>query len=214
MSQSIAIFCCLGGRQPYWSPRDWREHLIWLPSVHTPVEADDLGNVLFRLRVSETNPHRAWMARLGLTSPATVKVGMGGFRGANLSEISTLGRFLSSMKSGEVPSGSYLLVESLDRLSRQNVFTSLWVFTHLIKADVKPVKRPLLRGSARPRRFSASTLTDRSRTIIPVRWLLCRRRPTRRLHRPQDDRTGGLGRSDIPCPRAVCAGPRSRRPPL
>ncbi|UVK55850.1 recombinase family protein [Mesorhizobium sp. AR02] len=66
-------------------------------------------------------------------------LGVSAFRGANLSDVSSLGRFLNSVKSGDVPSGSYLLVESLDRLSRQNVFTSLSVFTDLIKAGVKLV---------------------------------------------------------------------------
>ncbi|UDL87297.1 recombinase family protein [Mesorhizobium sp. PAMC28654] len=63
-------------------------------------------------------------------------LGVSAFRGANLSEASSLGRFLQSVKDGEVPVGSYLLVESLDRLSRQNVFTSLSLFTDLIKAGV------------------------------------------------------------------------------
>lgn len=66
-------------------------------------------------------------------------LGVSAFRGANLSEASSLGRFLHSVKSGDVPPGSYLLVESLDRLSRQNVFTSLSIFTDLIKAGVKLV---------------------------------------------------------------------------
>lgn len=66
-------------------------------------------------------------------------LGVSAFRGANLSEVSSLGKFLHSVNNGGVPSGSYLLVESLDRLSRQNVFASLSIFTDLIKAGVKLV---------------------------------------------------------------------------
>ncbi|TIW25777.1 MAG: hypothetical protein E5V63_16315 [Mesorhizobium sp.] len=66
-------------------------------------------------------------------------IGVSAFRGANLAVESSLGRFLVSVKMGEVPPGSYLLLESLDRLSRQDVFTSLSLFTDLIKAGVKIV---------------------------------------------------------------------------
>lgn len=66
-------------------------------------------------------------------------LGVSAFRGANLSEVSSLGRFLQSVRHGDVPAGSFLLVESLDRLSRQNVFTSLSIFTDLIKAGIKLV---------------------------------------------------------------------------
>lgn len=66
-------------------------------------------------------------------------LGVSAFRGANLAAESSLGRFLRSVRNGQVPVGSYLLVESLDRLSRQNVFTSLSIFTDLIKAGVRLV---------------------------------------------------------------------------
>ncbi|TPO05174.1 recombinase family protein [Mesorhizobium sp. B1-1-5] len=66
-------------------------------------------------------------------------IGVSAFRGANLAVESSLGRFLISVRKGEVPSGSYLLLESLDRLSRQDVFTSLSLFTDLIKAGIKIV---------------------------------------------------------------------------
>lgn len=66
-------------------------------------------------------------------------IGVSAFRGANLSIDSSLGRFLQMVRKGEVPAGSYLLLESLDRLSRQDVFTSLSLFTDLIKAGIRIV---------------------------------------------------------------------------
>ncbi len=47
-------------------------------------------------------------------------IGVSGFTGENLNENSALGAFLDSIKHKEIEQGSYLLVESLDRLSRQN----------------------------------------------------------------------------------------------
>ncbi|MES0171896.1 recombinase family protein [Mesorhizobium sp. M0006] len=88
-------------------------------------------------------------------------LGVSAFRGANLSEVSSLGRFLHSVKSGDVPSGSYLLVESLDRLSRQNVFTSLSIFTDLIKAGVKLVT--LADGQ-----FYTAETTDFSQLVVSL----------------------------------------------
>ena len=62
-------------------------------------------------------------------------IGISAFKGANVSE-GALGRFLEAVKSGAVPPGSYLLVESLDRLSRQQVSTALSLFLRIIEADI------------------------------------------------------------------------------
>ena len=57
-------------------------------------------------------------------------IGVSAFKGANL-EKGALGRFLDSVKHGEVPEGSYLLVESFDRLSRQNINKSVQLFLEI-----------------------------------------------------------------------------------
>lgn len=46
-------------------------------------------------------------------------LGVSAFRGRNLEEGAALGAFLKAVRDGTVPKGSYLLVESLDRVSRQ-----------------------------------------------------------------------------------------------
>lgn len=53
-------------------------------------------------------------------------LGVSSFRGQNVAE-GKLGYFLEAVRSGEVAEGSYLLVESLDRLSRQNTRKALRV---------------------------------------------------------------------------------------
>jgi DNA invertase Pin-like site-specific DNA recombinase len=65
-------------------------------------------------------------------------VGISAFKGANVNE-GALGQFLDAVKSGKVPTGSYLLVESLDRLSRQEILPSLTLLLTIIAAGIKLV---------------------------------------------------------------------------
>jgi DNA invertase Pin-like site-specific DNA recombinase len=65
-------------------------------------------------------------------------IGVSAFKGANVAE-GALGRFLDAAKAGKVPAGSFLLVESLDRLSRQEVRKSLGIFLSIIDAGVNIV---------------------------------------------------------------------------
>jgi len=59
--------------------------------------------------------------------------GVSAFRGKNRDEGSALGRFVDRVKAGEIPPGSYLLVESLDRLSREEVADALEFFLTLMR---------------------------------------------------------------------------------
>lgn len=62
-----------------------------------------------------------YAARKGLQLDDTLSfqdLGVSSFRGQNVAT-GKLGNFLEAVDSGEVPRGSYLLVESLDRISRQ-----------------------------------------------------------------------------------------------
>ncbi|MCF5901641.1 recombinase family protein [Aeromonas veronii] len=61
--------------------------------------------------------------------------GTSAFRGANMTE-GALGRFFDAVKSGQIEQGSYLLVESVDRLSRQAVVAALSQFLALISAGI------------------------------------------------------------------------------
>ncbi|RSM23582.1 hypothetical protein C5B78_18690 [Aeromonas salmonicida] len=61
--------------------------------------------------------------------------GTSAFRGANMTE-GALGRFVDAVKHGEIEQGSYLLVESVDRLSRQAVEEALEQFLAIIRAGI------------------------------------------------------------------------------
>lgn len=65
-------------------------------------------------------------------------IGVSAFKGANVSS-GALGKFLALVKAGEIVRGSYLLVESLDRISRQQVLDSIPVFFDIIKSGINVV---------------------------------------------------------------------------
>jgi DNA invertase Pin-like site-specific DNA recombinase len=62
-------------------------------------------------------------------------IGVSAFKGANVRD-GALGRFLDAVKSGAVKPGSYLIVESLDRLSREQVLKAQSLFLSIIQAGI------------------------------------------------------------------------------
>ena len=52
-----------------------------------------------------------------------------------------LAGFLQAVRLGRVPSGSYLIVESLDRLSREKIRPALTLLLNLIESDIKVVQQ-------------------------------------------------------------------------
>lgn len=62
-------------------------------------------------------------------------LGVSAFKGAN-ADTGALGKFLEAVRASAIQKGSYLLVESLDRLSRQQVMKSLGIFTEIINAGI------------------------------------------------------------------------------
>jgi len=65
-------------------------------------------------------------------------IGISAFTGANVAE-GALGQFLRAIREGRVESGSFIIVESLDRLSRQQVLTSLGIFLQIVNAGINLV---------------------------------------------------------------------------
>ena len=61
--------------------------------------------------------------------------GISAFRGKNIKE-GGLGHFIKAVEEGRVKSGSYLLVENLDRLSRQNVETAYTQLSSLLSLGI------------------------------------------------------------------------------
>jgi DNA invertase Pin-like site-specific DNA recombinase len=62
-------------------------------------------------------------------------LGVSAFTGDNVTS-GALGRFLDCVKAGEIPVGSYLLVESLDRLSRETPRLALPRFLDIVNAGI------------------------------------------------------------------------------
>ena len=82
-----------------------------------------------------------YAASHGLTLNTSLRfhdLGMSAFDGSNV-EKGMLGAFLQAVEKGFVGAGSYLLVESLDRLSRDKVRVALTLFMRLLNAGIKIV---------------------------------------------------------------------------
>ena len=64
--------------------------------------------------------------------------GKSAYTGANVRE-GTLGRFLEAVRTGTVKRGSYLIVESLDRLSREQIIPAQALFLSIVNAGINLV---------------------------------------------------------------------------
>lgn len=62
-------------------------------------------------------------------------IGVSAFKGAN-AESGALGSFLQAVRTGKIERGSYLLVESLDRISRQPPMIALSLFVELMNSGI------------------------------------------------------------------------------
>ncbi len=63
---------------------------------------------------------------------------MSAFQGKNVAQ-GSLGKFLALVEEGQVPKGSYLIVESLDRISRQNPHAATALFLQILQAGINIV---------------------------------------------------------------------------
>lgn len=84
---------------------------------------------------------KAWAAQHGIeldTELSFADQGVSGYTGANL-ETGALGAFLERVKDGTVPAGSWLLVESLDRISRQVARKAIRAIEDIVEAGVTVV---------------------------------------------------------------------------
>lgn len=75
---------------------------------------------------------------LELDEKAIEDFGVSGFRGSNWTD-GALGRFIEAVKSGAIAKGSYLLVESMDRLSRQTVLKAFTQFIEILNSGIAVV---------------------------------------------------------------------------
>jgi DNA invertase Pin-like site-specific DNA recombinase len=87
----------------------------------------------------------AWIARAGAVLDTNMSLkdeGVSGFRGKHREnpDKHALAAFLALVKRGRIARGSYLVVESLDRLSREHVRSALSLLLGLIEAGIKVVQ--------------------------------------------------------------------------
>ncbi len=76
---------------------------------------------------------------LNLRENFTIKdLGVSAFHGLN-TEKGELAIFLKAVKEGKIPSGAYLLIENLDRLSRLTPFEAFDIFSNIIKGGINIV---------------------------------------------------------------------------
>ncbi len=85
----------------------------------------------------QTSLRDAYLAKKKLTLDKTLMAdrGVSAFRGKNLQK-GPLADFIRAVDSGKVKSGSYLIIEKIDRFSRTDVDVALSMFTGLIKAGI------------------------------------------------------------------------------
>lgn len=76
---------------------------------------------------------------LTLSDQSFTDLGVSAFRSANTNEDKGLGQFLKALEEGVIPRGSFLLVESLDRLSRAKVQTALRQLLTIIEYGITVV---------------------------------------------------------------------------
>ena len=89
----------------------------------------------------QTEGSRAYAKKHGLDLDESLTfkdLGVSAFRGKNVQE-GALGAFLRAVESGKIRRGSYLLVENLDRLSRDTVRTAFIQFTGILERGVNVV---------------------------------------------------------------------------
>lgn len=87
----------------------------------------------------QTSQAEEWCAERGLTLDTQLRdEGVSAFTGANRA-VGVLGRFLAHVESGEVGAGSHLIVESLDRLSREAVLDAAMQLFGLIQKGIRVV---------------------------------------------------------------------------
>lgn len=80
-----------------------------------------------------------WCRHHGYVFDSSMRdLGVSAYRGANRLR-GALGRFIELAESGEIEPGSALLIESLDRLSREEILTALGLFTRLLSAGVEVI---------------------------------------------------------------------------
>ena len=90
----------------------------------------------------QTSMATEYCQRHGLTLDTELQMtdaGVSGFKGKNLEGTAALGAFLQAVKDGDVPKGSVLLVEALDRITRKSANGAAAIVQDIVDAGVDVV---------------------------------------------------------------------------
>ncbi|MCK1678521.1 recombinase family protein [Bradyrhizobium sp. 147] len=99
--------------------------------------AQEQGDSLRR----QTKMAEDWAKRMGVPLDTELNLtdrGVSAYTGANR-DVGALGAFLKAVEDGSVPAGAYLLVENLDRLSREPAFDASYYMQGIIRQGVTVV---------------------------------------------------------------------------
>ena len=123
-------------QHPSREQREKNEHSPRKPKAYSYLRfstADQIRGDSFR---RQTELARTWCDKTGVPLVDNYRdLGVSAFRGANADK-GALKAFLDRVESGVIESGSYLIVESLDRLSRTDITFALQMFLGLINAGI------------------------------------------------------------------------------
>ncbi|MFP4614378.1 MAG: recombinase family protein, partial [Thiohalorhabdus sp.] len=108
---------------------------------------------------------REWAQRNGYElddSMTLADIGVSAYHGNNRTE-GALGAFITAVHDGHIPSGSVLVVESLDRISRDRIHATLRLFLDLLDRGIEIVT---LTDSKHYTRESLNDLTDLITSLV------------------------------------------------
>jgi DNA invertase Pin-like site-specific DNA recombinase len=143
------------------------------PAPVTPPEAisyirfsspQQAGGDSLRRQTADTEK---WCERSGIPLNTTLSIrdlGRSAYHGRHRDEKAALGGFLEAVKAGKVPRGWYLIVENLDRLSREDERTALRLWLDILDAGINIVQM----HPETVFRHERSDMTDIIRAIIEL----------------------------------------------
>lgn len=109
----------------------------WMPNIaYSYVRFSTPQQLLGDSRRRQIEASERYATENGLILDQTLSdEGLSAYTGKNVKE-GALGRFIKAIEAGKVKPGSFLLVESLDRLSRAQVIDALRIFLNIIDAGI------------------------------------------------------------------------------
>lgn len=137
-------------------------------------------------------------------------LGVSAYHGAN-AKSGKLSEFLEAVQKGVVPVGSFLLVESLDRISRQNPYDALGVLQSIVNGGVTLVT---LMGT--PKLYSAETVRTNPMALMEFLLIAVRahEESTTKQRRAKEAWKSALSRVSRGESRGASAGPAWLRPSI